>query len=145
MTALYNQRRIPDTPKHSMLILMIDDDSDDAELFCSAVKVISSSINCLTSKGSEEALILLNQHPATLPDVIFLDINMPKIDGRQCLLEIRKNKQLEHIPVFMYSISALYKDLDFFKRMNAKFLVKPGDFSGIVTALRDCLKTLEEK
>jgi CheY-like chemotaxis protein len=128
-----------------MLVLMIDDDSEDIELFCAAVKVIGSSINCLKSKGSEDALILLNQRLDALPDVIFLDINMPKVDGRQCLLEIRKNKQLEHIPVFMYSTSALYKDLDFFKRMNAKFLVKPTDFNDIVSALRDCLGTIEKK
>jgi CheY-like chemotaxis protein len=128
-----------------MLVLMIDDDSEDAELFFAAVKVINSSINCLRSKGSEDALILLNQRLDALPDVIFLDINMPKVDGRQCLLEIRKNKQLEHIPVFMYSTSALYKDLDFFKRMNARFLVKPADFNDIVVVLRDCLETLKEK
>jgi CheY-like chemotaxis protein len=128
-----------------MLVLIIDDDPEDSEIFCDAIATISASIKCLGSKSSEDALVLLNQNMDTLPDLIFLDINMPKMDGRECLVEIKKNKHLEHIPVVMYSTSASYKDLDFFKRMNIKFMEKPSSFDDLVNELREFLSSLEGK
>ena len=72
-----------------MTILNVDDDEEDIEIFCDAVREIDSSIICLVAKSAEEALQILNSD-IDLPAYIFLDINMPKVDGNTCLAQIKK-------------------------------------------------------
>ncbi|HET9487511.1 MAG TPA: response regulator, partial [Chryseosolibacter sp.] len=76
-----------------MTILNVDDDAEDIEIFCEAVREIDASIICLTAKSAEEAMQILNSD-IELPEYIFLDINMPKVDGNACLKEIKKDGRL---------------------------------------------------
>jgi CheY-like chemotaxis protein len=118
-----------------MLILIIDDDSEDSELFCEAVSEIATTISCLKAKDGKEALRLLNSMSA-LPDYIFLDINMPVMNGRECLVEIKKNRRFSVIPVIMYSTTSDTNEIRSYYALGAHdFLIKPPNFNKLVEAL----------
>lgn len=122
-----------------MTILNVDDDEEDIEIFCDAVREIDPSIICLIAHSAEEAMQILTSDVA-LPSYIFLDINMPKIDGNACLREIKKDKRLSKIPVIMYSTHTPRKDIETYKSLNAGFLIKQNSFNELVAELRKVLK-----
>jgi CheY-like chemotaxis protein len=117
-----------------MIILAVDDDPEDFEFFFDAVKEIDKSIIVLKATNGEEALHILENH-MLMPDYIFLDINMPLMDGRACLTEIKKNTKLRDIPVIMYSTTNNVTEISNYKLMGARFLVKPPKFSNLVKSL----------
>src|SRR5262249_16873073 len=86
------------------VIMIIDDDDDDRELFKEALYEISPEITCLKALDGVDALQMLSggEH---LPDIIFLDLNMPQINGRECLQILKQHDQLKDIPVIIYSTS----------------------------------------
>ncbi len=81
-------------------ILLIDDDEDEQLIFSEALKDINVSVNCFCAITVEEGIKFLRQ---LLPDFIFLDVNMPVLNGLECLDIIKKDEQLKAIPVIMYS------------------------------------------
>ena len=87
-----------------MTILYVDDDSDDREIFREAVQSIDKSIVCLTACNGLDALSFLESQK-DLPDVVFLDINMPLMSGTTCLAEIKRSKKMEQLPVIMFTTS----------------------------------------
>src|SRR5687768_13149199 len=103
-----------------MTILNVDDDNEDIEIFCEAVRDIDPSILCLVAKSADEALQILHSE-IELPSYIFLDINMPKIDGNMCLKEIKKDARLRNIPVVMYSTFSRRSDIEVYKTLDADF------------------------
>ena len=121
-----------------MTILNVDDDLEDIEIFCDAVSEIDPSIICLVAKSADEALQILNSD-IELPEYIFLDINMPKVDGNACLREIKKDGRLNKITVIMYSTHTRKTDIETYKELNAGFLVKQNSFNGLVRELRKVL------
>jgi CheY-like chemotaxis protein len=124
-----------------MTILNVDDDFEDSEIFCEAVSAIDPAIICLVARSADEALTILNSD-IELPAYIFLDINMPKVDGNTCLHEIKKDARLMNIPVIMYSTHHPKTDLQVYKDLNAGFLVKQNSFNALV---RELQKVLIEK
>jgi CheY-like chemotaxis protein len=117
-----------------MIILAVDDDPEDFEFFFEAVKEIDNSIIVLKATNGQEALHILENH-MLMPDYIFLDINMPLMDGKTCLQEIKKSKKLQDIPVIMYSTTNNAAEISNYKVMGARFLVKPHEFSKLVKSL----------
>lgn len=117
-----------------MIVLAVDDDSDDLEFFFEAVRKIDDSIIVLKASNGHEALDVLENH-ILLPDFIFLDINMPMMDGDACLRQIRQNDKLKDLRVVMYSTSNNNKEIAKYKSMGAGFLVKPHQFSKLVKSL----------
>ena len=81
-------------------ILLIDDDEDEQWIFTEALKEISGSIKCLHGITAKEGLELSKQ---SLSDYIFIDINMPILNGLQCLELIKSDDRLKEIPVIIYS------------------------------------------
>lgn len=88
------------------LILLIEDDSDDQEFFLMAVEKVFPTINCVCADTAVDALEKLRSDRSFIPDQIFVDINMPCMDGIECLTEIKKIRDLADVPVYMYSTSA---------------------------------------
>ena len=82
--------------------MLVDDDLDDQMMFCEVITKINPAIKCHVKKDGVEALLYLNLLK-DLPDIIFLDMNMPRMDGKQCLREFKKNDALAKIPVVIYS------------------------------------------
>ena len=110
-------------------IMIVDDDSDDRDFFCDAVTELDSPAECLTAINGEDALKILRNEVKHLPAFIFLDLNMPKMDGRMCLAELKKDEQLKNIPVIIFSTSSNPKDIEEMNNLGAAyFLTKPSDF-----------------
>lgn len=122
-----------------MIILIVDDDAEDIELFAEAVLEIDESINCVEAYNGLEALKVLKRN-ALLPNYIFLDINMPLMNGRKCLEEIKKNPSYRDIPVIIYSTTTDRKQIEECRQLGADFLTKPNTFDELTHSLRQILK-----
>jgi CheY-like chemotaxis protein len=131
--------------KNVKLVLIVDDDVDDRLFFCEALAEINPVIECLTAKDGMEALDKLNKC-ATLPDFIFLDSNMPRMDGKKCLEELKKSNRYISIPVIMYSTSKNEEDMAISKRLGAlAFIKKPVFFEEIRDTIAHVLSGEWEK
>lgn len=112
--------------KNSLSFLIVDDDADDSMLFIEAVREIDEAIECKTAKNGEQALKLLRNIEYPLPDFIFLDIRMPRLDGKKCLVEIKKDERLKNIPVIIYTTSRGVEESKELRAMGAfHFISKP--------------------
>lgn len=118
-------------------ILIIDDDADDRDLFKEALQEIDNDIECLMARNGLEAInLLLACQPSALPDRIFLDLNMPRMGGRQCLAELQNLHAIKNIPVIIFTTSKLPDDREEMKRLGAVgFITKPSRFSELVEQL----------
>jgi CheY-like chemotaxis protein len=117
-----------------MRVLLIDDDKDDQQLFCEAVKAISPDIECDLAGNGEEGLEILNSY-RKLPGLLFLDINMPIMDGRETLEVIRASAHLRTLPVIIYSTSNNKQEIEKFKEQDVKYIVKGNSFSELIRSL----------
>lgn len=86
--------------------LLIDDDRDDHEFFEMALRGRASELQCVCMDDCIQALKRLKDGTIAAPRLIFIDINMPRMNGIQCLAEIKAESHLRDIPVYMYSTSA---------------------------------------
>jgi CheY-like chemotaxis protein len=106
-------------------IFLADDDEDDQLIFSEAVAAIDPSIQIDIAFNGKDALLKLNQMQS-LPDLIFLDINMPLMDGFECLREIKLFAKYLNIPVIIYSTSHALSMVETSERLHADaFLTKP--------------------
>ena len=128
-----------------MLVLVVDDDNDDQVCFRDAVKQIDPAINLISAWNGEEALTYLHTRAVTFPDYVFLDINMPRIDGRKCLAAIRQHNLTKNLPVIMYSTSLSDADKLLFNNLNARFLTKASSYDQLVASLRQIFGTLKNE
>lgn len=118
--------------------MLIDDDADDQEIFCQALESVDQSINCSFANDGVEALEKLNADEAFIPHYIFIDMNMPRMNGRQCLGEIKKIDRLKNVELYMYSTAADPKTIAETKEMGAKeFIVKPSNFNDLTKKLTE--------
>ncbi len=130
--------------KRPLLIYLADDDKDDRGLFIEALDEIDMTIiiedfdNGVTLMDN-----LLNQNKA-LPDVIYLDLNMPLMNGEECLNDIKNEPELSQIPIIIYST---YVDESGATELQQKgadlFLEKPDSFEKLKTLLRKSLEYIE--
>jgi CheY-like chemotaxis protein len=117
---------------------LIDDDVDDQEIFALALERVNTSIKCTMANDGIEALEKLRGNDTSVPQYIFLDLNMPRVNGKQCLAEIKKDSRLDHIPVIIYSTSSDPRDVDETKQLGATaFITKPSKISDLVKILSD--------
>ncbi len=123
-----------------MVVLNIDDDPEDLEIFYKAVKTVNPLAKCLLARDAREALSILRD--ALVPDYIFLDIHMPKMDGKTVLAELRRNKRLEGVPVVMYSTRIDPEETEEYLALGAtRFLTKHTDFRGLCSSLEPLLRS----
>ena len=107
--------------------MIIDDDEDDKFFFKEATEGMLSSSVCLEANDGADALYKLRK-AEQLPDFIFLDVNMPRMDGRECLKELKKDEKLKNIPVIMYSTSFSKESIEEFQSLGSlHYLFKPTD------------------
>lgn len=116
-------------------VLFVDDDIDDREFFMDALSYVNSDIRCVLSKNCEDALNAL-ENSTELPQYVFLDINMPAMDGKGCLQRIKSDERFKNIRVVMYSNHTDEKLMEEYKNLGATyFLVKPSTFRGLCDSL----------
>ncbi len=127
------------------LLMIVDDDKDDRFFFRSAIRKNNPSFECIEAENGVEALQQLRSTDA-LPDFIFLDLNMPKMDGRECLMELKKDKILKNIPVIIYSTSEYKLDKEVTKELGADFfLTKLSDIYPLPEELVKAMNKVAEK
>jgi CheY-like chemotaxis protein len=122
-----------------MKIVYIDDDIDDCEFVEEAARSLDESIECITFKDSPQGLSYLST-TEELPDYILLDINMPKLDGRECLIKIKENPRLQNITIVMCSTSFSTREMKIYFELGANdFIVKPTSLEKLKEALYSIL------
>ena len=122
-------------------ILIVEDDIDYQELFTDALRIINPGYVCKIAGNGEEALQILKQ--LSCYDIIVMDINMPKMDGIECLKILKKNPLYKHIPVVITSTSYSNVDINFCLSIGAeKYLTKPATFRELVEEMRTIFFTI---
>lgn len=120
-----------------LLFFLADDDEDDRMLFQEALIEVNPAIRCITVKNGKEALEVLQNQIVVLPDYIFLDLNMPMMNGLKCLEALKKIDILKNIPVVIYSTSSDIDSVQESKKLGAiDFFVKPSNFTGLKNFLQ---------
>ncbi len=120
-------------------ILFVDDDPDDVKIFGEAVKEVDPKINFFSASSGTRALEILTEQEM-LPDYIFLDVNMPRMNGMQFLETIKKDKKFSDIPVVMYSTTKSTEHEKHARQLGAKyFFTKPIFFDDICDVIRSVI------
>ena len=113
-------------------ILYAEDDPDDFRLLHDALLLADASLQIARANDGEEALrILQSAEDHMLPCLIILDINMPKIDGRQAILLIKADERLQHIPIVTFTTSTNPLDKLLCQKLQVDCFSKPGNISEI--------------
>jgi CheY-like chemotaxis protein len=114
-------------PKH--LVVYADDDIDDLKFVEQAFMERMTNIELVTVRDGAKAIDYLSKLSVLDPDpcLIILDVNMPKLNGKETLLKIRKMDRFENIPVVLFTTSSLEQDRNFAMQYNAGFVTKPLD------------------
>lgn len=115
--------------------LLIDDDTDDQDVFKMAVATLNIELQLIVVSSGDLAFEILNEN--ILPDYIFLDLNMPKMNGREFLKKIKNIDRLMDIPVLIYSTSTSAKDrTDMLFLGAAQFITKPNSVTELSVILK---------
>lgn len=127
-------------------ILLIDDDADDRELFDEALQEVGPHIRFESAGNGQMAFEMLELKKQDLPDLIFLDINMPVIDGWQCLSILKNNEAFKHIPVIIYSTSAPDGAQETAIRLGAlSYVLKPSQFNELKKMLARVVALIDKE
>ena len=119
-------------------IMLADDDEDDRLFFTEAFEEVKIKYSITTFKDGVELMNHLVKKENPLPDIIFLDLNMPRKSGLECLKEIRDNERLKNISVAIYSTSSSEQDVEQTFVLGANvYIKKPTDFTDLKKILTD--------
>lgn len=125
-----------------MQILLADDDESDRLLFQDAFEEIAIKTVVKTVNNGVQLMEYLKKEDTLIPHLLFLDLNMPRKNGLECLKEIRAIDKLKDIFIAIYSTSASEDDIEktFMTGANI-YIAKPNDFSKLVKVLDRALMT----
>lgn len=127
-----------------LTILLADDDRDDRYFFLKALKELSIPVTHHTVENGEQLIAHLLKNLNNLPDILFLDLNMPRKSGAECLEEIKQHPTLKTLPVVIYSTS-LYDDVaDHLYKSGAHYYVRKTEFGDLKPVLKKVMTQLVE-
>lgn len=125
---------------HPITVFLVDDDVDDREMFAEAVADLDIQVHLICAEDGLALFSKLMELNAVLPDLIFLDLNMPNMNGKECLDKIRKSEQFQHIPVVIYSTSSSVNDVeDTFSKGANLYVRKPFSYQELKTITKSVL------
>ena len=123
-----------------LTIFLAEDDEDDRQFFTDAIAQMKVKTKLKTFNDGQELMDHLSDIDQAEPDLVFLDLNMPRKSGMECLEEIRKNPRLKDLVIAIYSTSASEEDVeDTFVRGANIYIHKPNDFPALKKVLADVL------
>ncbi|KAA9040855.1 response regulator [Ginsengibacter hankyongi] len=123
--------------KKKINILLIEDNEGDVELIKEAFSSDAARLEISVIDNGEDALLSLKSKDRVLPDLILLDINLPKVDGREVLHFVKNDDGLKKIPVVMLTTSSLQKDIEYSYNNYANcYIVKPGNLPDFIRTLK---------
>jgi CheY-like chemotaxis protein len=124
-----------------MVIFYADDDPVDLVFFTRALKRIDSTITCITASDGVEALDKLFSQ-TNKPDAIFIDLYMPRLDGIECVIAIKRNKDFKRIPIIIISNAINKKEVDQFNRLGVYYFLSKSTFEDLEASLRNIINAL---
>jgi CheY-like chemotaxis protein len=119
-------------------VIFTDDDEDDLEFFRQALEKLETPTNLNTFRDCDKMMKFLERKKDTpSPDIIFLDINIPKKDGLTCLMELRSKPRFQKVPIIMFTTSLRPLDVQqsYIKGANL-YIKKPSGFNELVTTMQ---------
>jgi CheY-like chemotaxis protein len=127
-------------PKEPIRVLLADDDEDDRLFFKDAIEDLKMDTVVTTVNDGIQLMNYLHEHENMLPHVVFLDLNMPRKGGIECLQEIRSTKNLKDLSIAIYSTSGSEHDIEetFIKGANV-YIKKPNDFNSLKKVLSEVI------
>lgn len=124
--------------KEYIYIILADDDEDDRLFFTDAFSELKINTKVDTFKDGVELMNYLNDSDSFLPNVLFLDLNMPKKNGIECLHEIKNDERFKDIAIAIYSTSSSEEDIEETFVCGANiYIKKPSDFNTLKKVLSD--------
>jgi CheY-like chemotaxis protein len=127
-------------------ILLADDDPDDRYFFEEALKDFLQPTDLTVVNDGEQLIRQLTDETNMLPDILFLDLNMPRKNGFECLSEIKQNPRLKELPVIIYSTTFHKKIADILYKNGATYYIsKPFEISLLKKAVQKMLTYIEEE
>ena len=124
--------------RHCMLI---DNDEDDREVFGMAILEADQSASCSLVSSGLEALKQLQADPSFVPSYFFIDMNMPLMNGKECLAQLKQIQHLQHVPMYMYSTASDPRSIEEVKQLGAAALIiKPNTYQELVGLLRALIR-----
>ena len=123
-------------------IILADDDEDDRLFFTEAFDELKMLTKVSTFNDGKYLMDYLNSDDCELPHILFLDLNMPRMSGIECLFEIKKNNKFNNIAIAIYSTSASDEDVEntFVQGANI-YIKKPSDFKTLKKVLSNVVST----
>lgn len=126
--------------KEYIHIVLADDDEDDRLFFTDAFSELKMSTKVQTYNDGVALMDYLNQEDAILPNVLFLDLNMPRKSGIECLQEIKLNSKFDNIAIAIYSTSSSEEHIEETFVLGANiYIKKPNDFNALKKVLSDVI------
>ena len=120
-------------------LLLADDDEDDRGFFKEALDELSFPVNLTTVNDGVELMDLLLNTTGNIPDILFLDLNMPRKSGFECLKEIKKIDKLKHLIIIVFSTSLDSNIVDLMYENGANYYIqKPAGNSRLFLCIHAC-------
>lgn len=124
-------------------LLLADDDKDDCDLFTDALNELDEFITLKTVHDGEQLMHFLTNETCVLPDILFLDLNMPRKNGYECLTEIKVNDKLKNLPVIVFSTSfdrEMVQEL--YKNGAHYYISKPNEFTKLKKVIHNAISSV---
>ena len=132
--------------KQNYNLLLADDDEDDCDFFKEALEELSIPFALvMVNDGVQLMNFLSDKSEENLPDILFLDLNMPRKNGFECLTEIKQNKKLQHLSVIIFSTSLDMNIVDMMYEKGAIYYIrKPGDYTKLKKVIKNAIDLIPE-
>ncbi len=122
--------------------LLVDDDKDDTSLFEEMLQQINSAVRFRWAKDGQEALDQLRTGDS-FPDLIFLDLNMPRMDGKEFLARVKADEKIRDIPVVIYTTSSQSRDVEETMQSGAAcYIAKPSNIKELKAILSSIVESI---
>jgi CheY-like chemotaxis protein len=132
--------------KKIIQLLLADDDKDDCDLFKEALDELLLPATLDIVHDGEQLMQLLGKQTAHLPQILFLDLNMPRKNGFECLSEIKQNDRLKDLPVVVFSTSFDPDIVNLLHANGAQFYIsKPNEFEKLKEVIHMALSAVTEE
>lgn len=123
-------------------LLLADDDIDDCDLFTDALNELEQPAILKTVHDGEQLMYFLTNETNVLPDILFLDLNMPRKNGLECLSEIKNNDRLKNLSVIIFSTSFDKEMVNKLYTSGALYYIsKPNEFTKLKKVIYTAIKS----
>lgn len=122
------------------MVFLADDDADDCIIFEEALREVNNEVGFRVASNGKLLMDMLRQDSLVVPDLLFLDLNMPLMNGFECLEAIRKDERLFKIPVIMFTTTSVLEFINKAYDGGADYYVtKPESFSKMKSMISEIL------